>query len=100
MIPNTVIVAGIPYTIRESVVVVIDGNTNYAGSCNYENAIIEIKEDLPNERKQETFIHELLHAILFEAGYSEHDEELVSRASKIMYQVLKDNNLSFNGEPP
>lgn len=91
-----VIVAGITYSIEEKDNVIIDGNSRYAGSCDSENAIIEIKADLTNERKEETFVHELLHAILFEAGYAEHDEELVMRASKVLYQVLKDNRISFS----
>lgn len=95
LIPNKVKIAGINYIIEQKEVVIIEGGTNYAGACDPKNARIEILEDMPIERKEETFVHELFHAILFESGFSVHDEELVDRSSRILYQVLKDNDLFF-----
>ncbi len=41
-------------------------------------------------------IHELTHAMLQEAGYKEQDEDLVTRFSIILHQVLIDNPKLFN----
>ncbi|BDH60133.1 hypothetical protein MTP04_02630 [Lysinibacillus sp. PLM2] len=100
MIPNVVIVAGVPYEVQEKEFVVFEDNANALGVCTYDQALIEVKSTMSEERIEEIFIHELFHAILYEAGFEEHDEDLVNRASKVLYQVLKDNNLTFAGEPP
>jgi Zn-dependent peptidase ImmA (M78 family) len=95
MIPGKIKIMGIEYTVEEKDVVIIDGSTNYAGSVSYQHARIEILKEMSKERKEETLIHELLHAVLYESGISEQDEDLVNRASKVLYQVLKDNDLNF-----
>lgn len=95
MIPSKVMVAGIEYNVEEKDLVVIDGKSSYSGACYFKEAKIEVLADMPLDRKQETLVHEILHAVLNEAGYDEHDEEMVTRASKVLYQVLKDNHLYF-----
>ncbi|EIM8287175.1 ImmA/IrrE family metallo-endopeptidase [Listeria monocytogenes] len=83
-------VGGIWYEIKEVPAVDIAGDKNYLGACDYENQIIEILGSLPETRKRQVLIHELTHAILYEAGYQEHDEELVERFSIATYQVIED----------
>ncbi|MGX7211300.1 hypothetical protein [Enterococcus innesii] len=81
------------YDVTEKPFIEIDGERNYAGSCDRDATEIAILADLSNERKEATFYHELMHAMLFEAGYSlaEHDEELIDRVSKVLHQVIDDN---------
>lgn len=98
MIPKVVKVAGIPYEVVEKAYVEFNDNANALGCCIYDKALIEVKSTMSEERKEEVFVHELFHAILNEAGFDEHDEDFVNRASKVLYQVLKDNNLTFTGE--
>lgn len=86
-------VGGVYYTIEEKPFIEIDGNKNYAGSCTYTKTRIELLETLSNDRKEQTFIHELMHAILNEAGYAEHDEDLVERISIVLHQVINENDL-------
>jgi hypothetical protein len=88
-------VAGIEYSVEEKEVVIIEDCKSYAGLCNYKDARIEILKDMSPGRKEETLVHEILHAALFEAGYKDHDEELVGRVSKVLYQILKDNDFSW-----
>lgn len=95
MLPNIVIVAGIPYEVREKEYVEFNDNANALGVCTYDRGLIDVKSTMSDERKEEVFVHELFHAILYEAGFDEHDEDLVNRASKVLYQVLKDNKLQF-----
>lgn len=66
------------------------------GWCVFKEDLIEINENLTTARQHQTFIHELMHAVLFEAGI-EQDEDIVNRVGLIMYQVLKDNDFSWMG---
>jgi len=98
MILDKIKVAGIDYEVEEVDVVILEGNTNYAGSCLYIESKIELLKDLPITKKEQTLVHEIIHACLFEAGFNEHDEYLVNRLGIVLYQVLKDNNLNFCDE--
>jgi hypothetical protein len=95
MIPTEVKVAGVTYKVLEKEYVVIDHNKNYAGSCCYNESEINVLNTLSGTRKEQVFVHELVHAILMEAGYDEHDEDQVNRIGIVLHQVLKDNNLKF-----
>ncbi|WP_425203994.1 ImmA/IrrE family metallo-endopeptidase [Priestia megaterium] len=93
-IPDYIKVAGITYKVQE-----VDGileKFNILGQINYHKGIIELDTELPLDRKEQTFIHEVLHAVFKEAGYDEQDEEMIDRVSMVLYQVLKDNYLFFN----
>lgn len=61
------------------------------GQILYDELLIKIDADLPQDRKEETFIHEVLHGVFFEAGYTEQDEDMINRVGKVLYQVLKEN---------
>ncbi|HEM6371044.1 TPA: ImmA/IrrE family metallo-endopeptidase [Streptococcus suis] len=73
-----------------------DDERNLWGYCDYEKQIIYVRESLSEERKRQVLIHELTHAMLQEAGYKEQDEDLVTRFSIILHQVLIDNPKLFN----
>ncbi|HHB1925702.1 TPA: ImmA/IrrE family metallo-endopeptidase [Bacillus cereus] len=61
------------------------------GQILYDDLIIKIDADLPADRHEETFIHEMLHGVFFETGYTEQDEDMINRVGKVLYQVIKDN---------
>ena len=84
-------VGGITYSIVEQDFVEINGNRNYLGSCDYDNATINVLKELCDEKKEQVIVHELTHAIFHEAGYDEHDEDMVNRIGLMLHQVLKDN---------
>jgi Zn-dependent peptidase ImmA (M78 family) len=96
MIPQTVKVAGITYQTKE--VDNLSHDHSLYGQVTYANTLIKIDSGLSEEKKEQVFVHELFHAILHEAGYDEHDEEMVRRVSNVLYQVLKDNQLNFGGK--
>jgi len=48
---------------------------------------------LSESRKEQTFVHELTHAIFYEAGVEEQDEDMINRVSLVLHQVLKDRHL-------
>lgn len=63
------------------------------GDVNYVIHRIRVDADLSPERAQQTLIHELLHAVFYEAGYDEQDEEVIRRVSNVLYQTLADNDV-------
>lgn len=95
---NHIKVAGITYKVVEK-----DLSTRHEesygvemGYCIVTDDTIEINESLTQERKEQTLIHEMTHAMFFEAGLSRDDEEdTVNRLSLVLYQVLKDNDFSW-----
>lgn len=89
-IPKAVKVGGVIYKVREKDLIVAN-ETSGLGSCDYDKSIIELKTGMSQTRKEQVFMHELTHAILFEAGFSEHDEDLVERFAIVAHQVFKDN---------
>ncbi|MCR6096867.1 hypothetical protein HXA31_20490 [Salipaludibacillus agaradhaerens] len=90
-IPSTVKVGGVTYDIEFKEYIEINGDRNYSGCCDYQNTTIEICDDLSDERKREVYAHELMHAIFYESGYQEQDEDMINRLGLVFNQVLKDN---------
>ncbi len=88
-------VGGVVYPVVEKENIIIDGDADFLGSCDYKDHIIELRSDTGQARKEQTLVHELVHAMLFESGYGDHDEELVKRLGKMLHQVLQDNDFGF-----
>ncbi|WP_407268934.1 ImmA/IrrE family metallo-endopeptidase [Radiobacillus sp. PE A8.2] len=95
MLPHKVKVAGITYDVMEKDFIEIDDNRNYQGKCSFTNTNIEVLSSLSIGRKEDVFVHELLHAIFTEAGYDDQDEEMIIRVGKVLHQVLRDNKFEF-----
>lgn len=93
MVPQKIKVAGINYDVREAEGILERFST--LGQINYNKGIIELDSSLCQTRKEQTFVHELLHACFKEAGYGEYDEEVIERVANVLYQVLKDNHFTF-----
>ncbi|MBN6206375.1 hypothetical protein JYK21_07910 [Ralstonia pickettii] len=93
MIPKQVKIAGIEYNVAE--IEGINERFNTLGQINYHKGLIELDSDLSQSRKEQTFVHEILHGCFLEAGYEEQDEEVINRVGIVLYQVLKDNELTF-----
>lgn len=89
-------IGGITYDIEQKESVEVNQDKNYYGVCNFKNAIIEISNTVNEQRQEQTLIHEIMHAVFYEAGIElENEEEIVNRASLVWYQVLKENDFGF-----
>ncbi|MEC2070328.1 hypothetical protein [Alkalihalophilus marmarensis] len=84
-------VGGVIYTVKELPVVDIGGDRNYSGACDYNQTTIELEEGLSDERKNDVLFHEITHAIFYEAGFAEQDEDMINRVGKVISQVFNDN---------
>lgn len=65
-----------------------------AGDCDRFGAKIYINNDLPNQTIKQSFFHELIHAVLYETGEIEHNEEFVERISLLIYGFFEDNKIN------
>lgn len=65
------------------------------GEVTYEKNKINLWSGLSPQKKEQTLIHEMLHAIFHEAGFDLDNEDEVNRISIVLHQVLKDNDFSF-----
>ena len=50
-------------------------------------------KDYHDKKKKSVLMHELTHAIFFEAGFKQQEEDVIDRVSKILLQVIEDNDL-------
>jgi Zn-dependent peptidase ImmA (M78 family) len=84
-------IGGAIYTVNE-----VDGllrKLNMYGNVDFSDCIIQIDADMSEERKEQTIIHEMMHAVHFEAGYNpeEQDEDMINRTANVLHQVIVDN---------
>lgn len=92
-IPKKIHFSGFDYEIVE--VEKLDGTESW-GRTQLDQGKIFIEKNMSKDKKEETFIHELLHIAYRHTanGLSNEDEEkLVKAWSLNMYGILKDNNL-------
>ena len=62
---------------------------NVLGLCSRDNRTITLKQNIPQELKQQTFCHELVHAIKFMMGEAEgHDEKEVDVFATFLHHFL------------
>lgn len=66
-----------------------------AGQIDYAKLTISVDEKFPKELRDQVLVHEITHGLLVEAGYLDHEEEQADRISKVLYQILKDNDFTF-----
>lgn len=96
LLPEIIKIAGIDYDIE--IVNEIDDDPSMMGACVYQKSVIKIKNGMSTDKKNQTLIHEMLHACLNEAGFDDQDEDMVNRLGIVLYQVLKENKFNFNEE--
>ncbi|MCP1355075.1 ImmA/IrrE family metallo-endopeptidase [Aneurinibacillus migulanus] len=86
-------VAGVDYTIEQADE--LNNDPGDMGECIYQKALIRIKSNMSIDKQNQTLVHEILHACIEEAGFSEQDEDFVNRVGIVLHQVLRDNDFSF-----
>lgn len=68
------------------------------GEVDVANQTIKIAGDISPERQFNALMHELYHAIRFEAGdVGDHGEQEIRAVSNMLTQVFVDNGLNFGG---
>lgn len=87
---GTIKISGIDYSVDGFDT---DVDRNLMGRLSYDTAQIYIRNDLPIDKKMETLLHEVMHAVYMNSGLQPGDEEekVVTALSSGVYQFLKDN---------
>lgn len=96
-IPDKVKMGPLIYEIREANPAL--GDVSLIGEALHTEGIIRLRADLPVQQKELTFIHEVLHGLMYIAGFPGGGdekimvtaEELASRLAIVLYGFLKDN---------
>lgn len=84
IIPDSFQLAGIVWTVREQ------ADTVNLGQTFRDKALITLQEELPQQIKEATFCHELVHVIKYMLGHPEpHNEEEVEQWAYYLHQYLK-----------
>lgn len=89
-IPDRIKIGGLNYKVSLVDPEIID---NSMGSFNPALGEIQIRNDIRQEQKEATLLHEILHAI-----NNEMEEKEVEALAQALYQVLSDNNLLSNDQ--
>lgn len=92
-------VAGIDYNVELHEYDEESNGNNTMGRCDHLKAVIKLNQNMSEQVINQTFIHELTHAIYWQAGFGDEqsgtEEDVVNRMSIVLYQVLKDNDFSW-----
>lgn len=89
-------IGGITYSIEK--VEDYTGTEGRWGSISFKKAEIGLDDRLNIDVYNQTLIHEILHGIIKESCIDLEDEEeemIVDKMSKVLFQVLSDNDFSF-----
>lgn len=63
------------------------------GQIKHDKLKIHIKTDLVPARSRKVFLHEIVHGLLYEAGFEDHqDDDLVRPLTTVLYYFLKEND--------
>lgn len=97
-IPKELKIGGFYWKVEESLEVGIEGNCY--GSLHYTTQTIYLDPRTTLQKKQQAFIHEVLHAIWWQTSLSKTktliEEEIIQAVSHMLYQVLLENDLIDN----
>ncbi|MGX7299090.1 hypothetical protein [Enterococcus gilvus] len=90
-IPTEIKVGGILYHVQLVDHIPNEGEGFRWGECDYQEAKIRLWKELSDQKKHQTFVHELTHAIFHEAGIDDQDEEQINRVAIVLHEVFLDN---------
>lgn len=68
----------------------LDGS-KCSGLVDYDQTRISVSPDQSIQMQPQTLIHEIIHVIMHQAGFTEHNESVIEALSYGWLQVLRDN---------
>lgn len=100
-VPNKIRIGAFDWTIEESEKIANEGGV--FGSTHHRKQRIFLEPNETEQKKDHTLLHEIMHALWWQAGLHERytkdqkviEEEIISCLSNGLYQVIKDNKLTF-----
>ena len=82
-LPTSFTLAGFEWT------VVVRADLSEYGRCDPNTQTIYIREGMNEQMTQQTFFHELVHAIMFTMGHTTHDEVFTDAFGAFLHQYEK-----------
>ena len=70
---------------------IVESDLSAYGSIDYETQTISIRAGMSTEARTVTLWHEIIHGIMYNLGYSKHNELLVDGLAHGVFQALADN---------
>jgi hypothetical protein len=98
MLPSKVKICGIDYEVFEAEPRQANERGDILmGEITYHEATIYINDSINEQLKNSTFLHEVVHGILYHMGSEMNDnEKFVEGFASGLHQVFRDNNWRFN----
>ena len=93
-IPSKVRVGSIDYDVELTDETLVLNTQQSLGIIDYDNNKIRIANNIQsNQRQEQTFLHELVHAITreFKIDFTEDEETIVDKLAYGLHQVIRDN---------
>lgn len=59
------------------------------GDCSLGKQVIRLRDGMPAQLMEQTFVHELVHAIKYTMGESDHDEVHTDAFAALLHQYMK-----------
>lgn len=87
-IPDRVKIGGLTYTVTETPNITL--GREYGGEIFYETLRINIRP-VGSGKKERIFLHEVLHGIFDNLGYTDHDEKKIDELAGALYALIVDN---------
>lgn len=100
-IPDSIRIGSIDYEVVKSPQALLYGGQQCYGLCDFENSQIMIDMEMTSkQRLEQTFLHEICHAMLYSRSLKEatNDENLVDELAWALHQLIKDNPQLFLDE--
>ena len=93
-IPKEIKILGIPYKIEE--VEYISREDFRLGQVDFIHSEIKILEDMSKPMKEQTLLHEIIHATFKAIALDYTNEEQVQQLASALHQIITDNPLIFS----
>lgn len=94
-IPDKVRIGSIDYEVKHTNDVIIVDHKECYGDINYDKKVIRIGNNIQSHQgEEETFLHELVHGIVYERdfSYDKNDNETITEElARGLHQVIRDN---------
>lgn len=89
-IPDTVKIGAKVYKVQQNVSRLFLGN-GVSGEIDYSEQEIRLRSDGCSVHRESVFLHEIIHGIVDNAGYTDHDEGMISRIALGLHAFIVDN---------
>ena len=89
-IPSKIKIGNLTYTVAN----LIESESSHFGKSSHNEQWIRLSNRFGSEdKKGETFLHEIIHQILDQGRYENTDEKMIDHLARSLYQILKENKI-------